>query len=457
MCDCHVDYVERRPAPSLSRRVMLAGGLAAGITPLLPSLTTRVGATLLPSPDTKDFSFLPPRPASERYVRPMMFPVLADPTLGRATWTDSYLAPRSGGRRHEGQDLIGKKMLKLLACVDATVVELRHEASGNSLYLRGDDGWYYCYLHINNDTPGTDDAKNPFAYAFAPGMAVGKQVLKGEHVAFLGDSGNAELTVSHCHFEIRMPNAHWYNAAAVQASYSLTAAAPAALRATVAPTAFRPFDGATAFARQQAIDFLGAAPSGAWLSSATSRLEDATIGLDAFIEAMLGEVDQMDVTQPLVRLYLGFFPSRIADFNGVSYWQSRLRRGMAIDAVASQLAGSSEFIERYGSLGNSAYVTQLYANLFGRRPDAGGLDYWTRRLDGGAKRGWVMRQLCESSEFQGKSRSRVRVTAVYLAMLRRAPDRSGYAYWSAKVAASSTGLQALIASIRTGTAYAQRF
>jgi hypothetical protein len=51
-------------------------------------------------------------------------------------------------------------MLKLLSCVNGTIVELRHQAGGNSLYIKGDDGWYYCYLHINNDRPGTDDGSN---------------------------------------------------------------------------------------------------------------------------------------------------------------------------------------------------------------------------------------------------------------------------------------------------------
>jgi hypothetical protein len=35
-------------------------------------------------------------------------------------------------------------MQKLLAVKSGTIVELRHRSSGNSLYLRGDDGWFYC-------------------------------------------------------------------------------------------------------------------------------------------------------------------------------------------------------------------------------------------------------------------------------------------------------------------------
>ena len=44
------------------------------------------------------------------------------------------------------------------------------------LVLRDADGWEYWYIHINNDTPGTDDGLNPLDHAFAPGIAVGAPV-----------------------------------------------------------------------------------------------------------------------------------------------------------------------------------------------------------------------------------------------------------------------------------------
>src|SRR6478609_2258906 len=133
-CSCRPDP-EPRPS-GLSRRMVVAGGLAAATVPFIPKVAgaqdvvsfSGSGADPAAAPDqsvegtdapptSNDYSFLPPRPASEKYVRPMMFPVLPDATLGKATWSDTYLAPRSDGRKHEGQDLMGKKMLKLLACV----------------------------------------------------------------------------------------------------------------------------------------------------------------------------------------------------------------------------------------------------------------------------------------------------------------------------------------------------
>ena len=459
-CSCHSHQPE--PRKGLSRRAMIAGGLAAGLLPLAPRVAGAEdvaddGEVLPKGPGTRDYGFLPPRPKDEVHVRPMMFPVLPDAKLGKATWSDTYLYPRSGGRLHEGQDLMGAKMLKLLACVDGTIVELRHQSSGNSLYLEGDDGWYYCYLHINNDDPGTDNAANQFKYAFAPGMAIGKRVLKGQHIAYLGDSGNAEGSGAHCHFEIRMPNAKWYNAAAVNAAYSLNKAAPAALRQLVPNSAFAPLANPGAFAVQQSNDFLGTIPSNDWFQHAIEDLSGGEVGLDDWIESLLAEPLAAGVTAPTIRLYLGFF-LRIPDFGGLDYWIRKVRAGTSLDVAASQFAAGSEFTRRYGSLDNEGYVTQLYQNLFGRDPDANGLDYWVRRLDGGAKRGWVMRQMCESSEYKRKTASQVRVIQVHAAMLRQAPSAAEYKRWSDWDAAlPDSGLQDLIATIRTGDAYASRF
>ena len=109
----------------------------------------------------------------------------------------------------EGNDLMTPKGRPLLAVRDATVrrvfVDNGTASQGNMLVLRDSEGWEYWYIHINNDTPGTDDGLNPLDHAFAPGISVGTKVTAGQVVAYAGDSGNAESAGSHLHFEIHQP------------------------------------------------------------------------------------------------------------------------------------------------------------------------------------------------------------------------------------------------------------
>jgi hypothetical protein len=59
------------------------------------------------------------------------------------------------------------------------------------------------YIHLNNDTPGTDDGAGGPEAAYAPGLAVGDFVAAGDVIGFTGDSGNAESRVAHTHFELQ--------------------------------------------------------------------------------------------------------------------------------------------------------------------------------------------------------------------------------------------------------------
>jgi hypothetical protein len=146
--------------------------------------------------------------SSETVVLPLVFPV-----VGRAHWSDSFLVPRGGGtRRHHGQDLMAPKMTPLVACFDGTV-RLVPRGSHNFLYLDSDDGWTAAYMHVNNDTPGTDDGRGTADYAFAPGLKSGDRVVAGQLLAWCGDSGNAEGTAPHLHFELHTPEGHVVNAA----------------------------------------------------------------------------------------------------------------------------------------------------------------------------------------------------------------------------------------------------
>jgi hypothetical protein len=133
---------------------------------------------------------------------PMVFPV-----VGGASYTDTFLACRSGcARKHLGQDLMSPKMRPLVATFTGVISSIKKESyvgEGNYITLTGDNGWSVNYIHVNNDTPGTDDGRGTAAYAFAPGLHRGQRVIQGQLVGWSGDSGNAESTGPHTHFELR--------------------------------------------------------------------------------------------------------------------------------------------------------------------------------------------------------------------------------------------------------------
>lgn len=131
----------------------------------------------------------------------VVFPQDAEQTEFTNTWG----APRSGGRRHAGTDLLAPKLTPVYAIADGVVTRLHHSRLGGyGLWIDHGGGVESVYLHLNNDTPGTDDGRGYPEWTYAPGLEVGDEVEAGKFVAFVGDSGNAERTVSHTHFEIHV-------------------------------------------------------------------------------------------------------------------------------------------------------------------------------------------------------------------------------------------------------------
>lgn len=133
------------------------------------------------------------------------------PLSGDASYTDTYFDSRGGGTRlHRATDIIAEKMAPVHAVADgaickATGIDEPMPHYGYALTLCGDDGLEYSYIHLNNDSPGTDDGMGGPENAYAPGIAEGVRVTRGQHIAYNGDSGNAEATVDHVHFEIYDP------------------------------------------------------------------------------------------------------------------------------------------------------------------------------------------------------------------------------------------------------------
>src|SRR3954463_6242774 len=131
-------------------------------------------------------------------------PQLVFPVLGPVTYTDDFGDPRGGGR-HEGNDLMAAKRSLALAVEPGTVKFWTTSAqAGCMLYLYGDSGTKYLYIHLNNDlTLGNDNGgKCGAGVSYAPGLKSGARVAAGQPVGFVGDSGDANGIASHLHFEV---------------------------------------------------------------------------------------------------------------------------------------------------------------------------------------------------------------------------------------------------------------
>jgi Ca2+-binding RTX toxin-like protein len=139
----------------------------------------------------------------EKVDYPLVFPVDAPATTGGRT---HFWDSRPSGIHH-AQDIMADKMTPVFAVADGTVRYVNWSSNPNdlnpdrccSLSITHDDGWGSVYIHLNNDTEGTDDGEG---WGIAPGILPGTHVERGQLIGWVGDSGNAENTMPHLHFEL---------------------------------------------------------------------------------------------------------------------------------------------------------------------------------------------------------------------------------------------------------------
>lgn len=133
------------------------------------------------------------------------FEVVFPQETAKTYFSSSYGDYRSGGRSHKGNDLMAPRLTEVYAVADGVVFYVGiNRLSGRNLKIDHGDGWESYYLHLNNDNPGTDDGDAPWELTVAPGVEEGAEVEAGQLIGWVGDSGNAEWTAPHTHFELRI-------------------------------------------------------------------------------------------------------------------------------------------------------------------------------------------------------------------------------------------------------------
>ena len=131
-------------------------------------------APLLPIP-----TGLQPRLTAGRYV----FPV-----YGPSSYTDTFGAPRADVSYHHGDDIFAPLGAPVLACADGLVFSVGwNDIGGNRLWLKDTQGNEFYYAHLS---------------AYSPLAQNGQRVKAGQVLGFVGNTGDAEGTPTHLHFEV---------------------------------------------------------------------------------------------------------------------------------------------------------------------------------------------------------------------------------------------------------------
>ncbi len=128
--------------------------------------------------------------------RALMIPVVGV-TAGQLR--NTYDDARSQGRQHNAIDIMAPQGRPVVAVDDGVIIKLfQSDKGGITLYQLDPSGKYaYYYAHLER---------------YAPGIAEGKQLKRGDILGYVGDTGNSGKGNFHLHFEVTKLTAprKWY-------------------------------------------------------------------------------------------------------------------------------------------------------------------------------------------------------------------------------------------------------
>jgi murein DD-endopeptidase MepM/ murein hydrolase activator NlpD len=191
------------------------GGASAGTQILVGYVEVSAEAGAAPKPK-KTIPRLPPKPKSDQTTKDAedaknkiggrgssgppvhaipfnVFPKLTAggyvfPVYGPASYTNSFGAPRANTGWHHGEDIFAPLGAPILAVADGIVYSVGwNDIGGLRLWLQDLAGNEFYYAHLS---------------AFSPLAVNGAQVKAGDVLGFMGNTGDAEATPYHLHFEV---------------------------------------------------------------------------------------------------------------------------------------------------------------------------------------------------------------------------------------------------------------
>ena len=104
------------------------------------------------------------------------------PVAGPRSFADTWGAPRSGGRSHEGVDMMAPGGTPLVAVESGAATFTTNRLGGNAVWITGSSGTKYYYAHLSAWEGSS------------------RSVSQGEVIGYVGATGNT--SVNHLHFEV---------------------------------------------------------------------------------------------------------------------------------------------------------------------------------------------------------------------------------------------------------------
>ncbi len=108
------------------------------------------------------------------------------------------------GHKHEAIDIIEPRGTPVHAVVDGTIMKLFLSKPGGITVYQYDRDRVLCYYYAHLDR-------------YADGLKDGMQVSRGDVIAYVGSTGNADPGTPHLHFAISElgPEKHWWQGVAI--------------------------------------------------------------------------------------------------------------------------------------------------------------------------------------------------------------------------------------------------
>jgi murein DD-endopeptidase MepM/ murein hydrolase activator NlpD len=174
---------------------------ATTTTAVLATTTTTVAPDVTSTTVASAATTITAAPSTTTTTRPPVAPSVSAggkvcPVAGAVAFSNTWGAPRSGGRSHKGVDMMAVTGTPLVAIESGGIYLLNtHYLGGIQIYLLGASGDMHYYAHLDR---------------YADGLKAGQRVSAGETIGYVGSTGNA--TAPHLHFQWR-PNGFgdWQN------------------------------------------------------------------------------------------------------------------------------------------------------------------------------------------------------------------------------------------------------